>query len=100
MTVVRGAKELRNKESDRIAAICKNLKLLGANIDELDDGFKVGGSSKLRGVSLKTYDDHRIAMGFAVAELVADGDINLDNPDCISISFPEFFSTLESITKC
>ena len=70
------------------------------DIDELDDGFKVGGSSKLRGVSLKTYDDHRIAMGFAVAELVADGDINLDNPDCINISFPEFFSTLESITKC
>ena len=100
VTVVRGAKELRNKESDRIAAICKNLKLLGADIDELDDGFKVGGSSKLRGVSLKTYDDHRIAMGFAVAELVADGNINLDNPDCISISFPEFFSTLESITKC
>ena len=82
VTVVRGAKELRNKESDRIAAICKNLKLLGADIDELDDG------------------DHRIAMGFAVAELVSDGDINLDNPDCISISFPEFFSTLESITKC
>ena len=51
-------------------------------------------------MSLKTYDDHRIAMGFAVAELVADGDINLDNPDCINISFPEFFSTLDSITKC
>ena len=99
ITKVYGAEELRVKESDRIAAICDNLKNMGADVEELDGGFIIKGPTKLNGALIKTYDDHRIAMTFEIAALIAEGKTQLDNNLCISISFPEFYSTLESILQ-
>ena len=99
ITKVYGAEELRVKESDRIAAICDNLKNMGADVEELDGGFIIKGPTKLNGALIKTYDDHRIAMTFEIAALIAEGKTQLDNNSCISISFPEFYSTLESILQ-
>ena len=99
ITKVSGAEELRVKESDRIEAICDNLKNMGADVEELDDGFIIKGPTKLNGALIKTYDDHRIAMTFEIASLIAEGKTQLDNNSCISISFPEFYSTLESILQ-
>ena len=96
---VRGAGELRYKESDRIAATVANLRAMGADVDEFDDGFAVRGPRRLSGTALKSYGDHRIAMAFTVAALLADGDSELDDPECVSISFPEFFDLLESVVE-
>ena len=93
-TEVRDAEELRLKESDRIHAICKNLNSMGADIKELDDGFIINGPTQLKGATIETFHDHRIAMAFTVAELIADGDVVLDHPECASISFPEFYDEL------
>ncbi len=93
----RGAAELRVKESDRIAAVAANLRLLGARVEEFPDGMRVEGNQKLRGASLDCYGDHRIAMAFAVAALVAEGSTTLEGAGCVNISFPDFFSTLERV---
>ena len=98
-TVIKGAKELRYKECDRIYAICSNLKKMNANIQELDDGFIIEGPSKLIGARVDTYDDHRIAMAFFIAGLISEEPIILDNQDCVSISFPKFFQKLKEVTK-
>ena len=98
-TEIRGAKELRVKECDRIHAICKNLKKMGADIEELDDGFIINGPTNLNGAEIETFHDHRIAMAFSIAELVADGDVELDNPECVSISYPEFYDVLERLKQ-
>ena len=99
ITEVRDAKELRYKECDRIKAICKNLINMGANIKELEDGFIIKGPTLLKAAKIKTYNDHRIAMTFAIAGLVSNEDVELDNPDCVSISFPKFFQELERLKK-
>jgi 3-phosphoshikimate 1-carboxyvinyltransferase len=96
-TEVRDAEELRVKECDRIHAICKNLKSMGANIKELDDGFIIQGPTQLQGAEIETFHDHRIAMAFTIAGLVADGNVVLDHPDCASISYPEFYDELERL---
>ncbi len=96
-TEVRGAEELRVKECDRIHAICSNLKNMGANIQELDDGFIIHGSSQLKGAEIETFHDHRIAMAFTVAGLVSDGDVELDYPECASISYPKFYNELRRL---
>jgi len=98
-TEVRGAKELRVKECDRIYAVCSNLKNMGANIEELDDGFNIHGPTPLHGAEIETFHDHRIAMAFSIAGLVADGDVILDYPECASISYPEFYHVLESLKQ-
>jgi len=98
-TKVRDAEELRFKECDRIKAICKNLINMGANIKELDDGFIIKGPTPLKATKIKTYGDHRIAMTFAIAGLISKEDIELDNPDCVSISFPKFYQELERLKK-
>ena len=98
-TKVRDAEELRFKECDRIKAICKNLINMGANIKELDDGFIIKGPTPLKATKIKTYDDHRIAMTFAIAGLISKEEIELDNPDCVSISFPKFYQELERLKK-
>ena len=98
-TKVRDAEELRFKECDRIKAICKNLINMGANIKELDDGFIIKGPTPLKAAKIKTYNDHRIAMTFAIAGLISNEDIELDNPDCVSISFPDFFQQLKRLKK-
>ena len=98
-TVIKGAKELRYKECDRIHAICSNLKKMNANILELDDGFIIEGPSKLIGARVVTYGDHRIAMAFSIAGLISKEPVILDNQDCVSISFPNFFQKLKEVAK-
>jgi len=98
-TIIRGARELRVKESDRIESIIFNLKNMGALIEEFEDGFSITGPTKLNGVIIKTFGDHRIAMAFMIASLIASGTTKLDNYECVNISFPEFFDKLKSITS-
>ncbi|MGC8852913.1 MAG: 3-phosphoshikimate 1-carboxyvinyltransferase, partial [Hydrogenobacter sp.] len=94
---VRGARELRIKESDRIKAIVENLRSMGAKIEEYEDGFYIEGVEKLRGAHIKTYKDHRIAMTFSIAGLVAEGETIIDHPECVSVSYPEFYKDLERL---
>ncbi|MEP7149855.1 MAG: 3-phosphoshikimate 1-carboxyvinyltransferase [Acidobacteriota bacterium] len=92
---VRDAAELRVKETDRIAAIVENLRRMGAEAEEFEDGFKVG-KSKLIGARVDSFGDHRIAMAFAVAGLLADeGETEILGAECVDVSFPGFFETLQ-----
>jgi 3-phosphoshikimate 1-carboxyvinyltransferase len=96
-TVVSGAKELRVKETDRIKAIVSELKKMGADIKEKEDGFIVKGPSKLKGAVCESYNDHRIAMSLAVAALLAEGKTVIRNSECIDISFPGFEKILQKL---
>jgi len=96
-TVVSGAKELRVKETDRIKAIVSELKKMGVDIKEKEDGFIVEGPSKLKGAVCESYNDHRIAMSLAVAALLAEGKTGIRNSECIEISFPGFEKTLQNL---
>jgi len=93
--VVRHAAELRIKESDRIAALAEGLRRLGGSVEEHPDGLTVRGGPPLRGASVPSHGDHRIAMAFAVAGLGAAGETEIEDPACIAVSFPEFPSLLE-----
>lgn len=95
--VVTGAGELRVKETDRIRAICENLKKIGGDIEELPDGFIINGPSRLHGGEIKTYGDHRIAMAFSVADLLSDGAVRLDDATCVDISCPEFYQLIRKV---
>jgi len=97
-TVVRDAKELRVKETDRIAAIADNLRAMGVVVEMLEDGFVLEGPQKLKGASIDSRDDHRIAMAFSIAGLIADGETQIRHSECVDISYPGFFETLEKIT--
>jgi len=96
---IRDAKELRVKESDRIAATVAGLRSMGCEVDEFDDGLRVGGPNKLRGAKIDPRGDHRIAMAFTVAGLLAESDIEIEAADCVAVSFPEFFDLLESVIE-
>jgi len=96
-TVVSGAKELRVKETDRIKAIVSELKKMGADIEEREDGFTVNGPTRLQGAVCESYNDHRIAMSLAVAALLAEGKTIIKNSECIDISFPGFEKTLQNL---
>lgn len=95
---VRGAAELRVKESDRIAAVVQNLRLMGAAAEEFRDGFRIERSD-LNGAAVKSYGDHRIAMAFAVAGLLAEGETTIEGAECADVSFPAFFPTLSNIVS-
>ncbi len=95
---VRGAQELRVKEADRIKAIVENLKKMNACVEEFADGFRVE-KSDLKGAKINSFGDHRIAMAFSVAALFATGETEIIDADCVNVSFPEFFQTLNLITK-
>jgi 3-phosphoshikimate 1-carboxyvinyltransferase len=95
---VRDAAELRHKESDRISAVVANLKRMGAEVEEFEDGFRVGRSA-LAGARLDSYGDHRIAMAFAVASLFAEGESEITGADCVTVSFPDFFKVLEDVVR-
>ena len=96
---IRDAAELRVKETDRIAATVNNLRAMGAEVAEYDDGLAVSGPTSLRGAQLDSYGDHRIAMAFTVAALVADGESEISGAECVVISFPEFFELLETVVE-
>jgi 3-phosphoshikimate 1-carboxyvinyltransferase len=98
VSAVRGARELRVKESDRIRAIVENLRRMGAKVEEYEDGFSIEGGTPLRGALIKTYGDHRIAMGFTIAGLTAEGETQIDDPECVAVSYPTFFQDLERLT--
>jgi len=93
----RDAGELRVKESDRIASIARNLRAMGATCEERPDGLFVPGPQQLHGAVIETFDDHRIAMAFTVAGLIATGETVIQNADCAAISFPEFYRVVERI---
>lgn len=92
---VKGAQELRVKESDRIRAIVENLRAMGVKVEEYEDGFEIEGVESLKGANVKTYGDHRIAMAFSIAGLLADGETLIDNPGCVAVSYPEFYKDLQ-----
>jgi 3-phosphoshikimate 1-carboxyvinyltransferase len=96
---VRDAKELRVKESDRIAALASNLRLMGAHVEEREDGLKIPGGQTLHGAELDSFDDHRIAMAFAVAALRAQGETVVGNAAAAAISYPAFFQSLEEVVE-
>ena len=96
---VRGAGELRVKETDRIRTVVDNLRRLGVEAEEQTDGMIVPGRQTFRGAVFDSFGDHRIAMAFAVAALRADGPSVIENADAASVSFPEFWSTLARITR-
>jgi 3-phosphoshikimate 1-carboxyvinyltransferase len=96
---VRDAKELRVKESDRIAAVAANLRLMGAQVQEREDGLKIPGRQTLHGAELDSFGDHRIAMAFAVAALRASGETLIQGSESAAISYPAFFQTLEEVTE-
>ena len=95
---IRDAEELRLKESDRIATTVANLRAMGANVKEFDDGLRVGASG-LRGAKIRSFGDHRIAMAFTVAALLADGESEIDDSECVRISYPAFFESIESVIE-
>lgn len=98
-TIIKDAKELKVKESNRIQAVVNNLKRMGADIEELEDGMIIKGKSKLKGAKISTFNDHRIAMAFSIAGLVCESDVELDNTMCIDISFPGYFELLNYLIK-
>ncbi len=95
---IRGAEELRVKESDRIAATVENLRRMNATVKEFPDGFLVE-KSDLKGAKVNSFGDHRIAMAFAVAALLAGGETEIVGAECAGVSFPEFFEILLSVKK-
>src|SRR4051812_29419654 len=98
-TIIRHAQELRVKETDRIAAIAHNLRIMGAQVIEMNDGLEIHGPAPLRGARVSSFGDHRIAMAFAVAGLFADGETIIQDTDCITSSYPGFESALEDFVS-
>ena len=97
--IIRDAQELRIKESDRIALVAKNLRAMGAELTENSDGLEIPGNQSLHGASIDSGDDHRIAMAFAIAALRAQGDTEINGAEVAAISFPEFYTSLESLAQ-
>jgi 3-phosphoshikimate 1-carboxyvinyltransferase len=94
-TIIRHAQELRVKETDRIAAIAHNLRIMGAQVIELTDGLEIHGRASLRGARVASFGDHRIAMAFAVAGLFAEGETVVQDVECVRESYPGFEAALE-----
>jgi 3-phosphoshikimate 1-carboxyvinyltransferase len=98
-TIIRHAQELRVKETDRIAAIAHNLRIMGAQVIEMKDGLEIHGPAPLHGARVASFGDHRIAMAFAVAGLFADGETIVQDADCIRESYPGFEIALEEFVN-
>jgi 3-phosphoshikimate 1-carboxyvinyltransferase len=96
---IRDARELRVKESDRIRSVATNLRAMGAEVEEREDGMKIPGRQRLHGAELESFGDHRIAMAFAVAGLRAEGETRIKGADAAVISYPAFFDTLTAVAK-
>ena len=98
-TTIRNAEELKIKESNRIAATVTELKKIGADIEETNDGMIIYGKNSLQGGKVESYNDHRIAMALAIAGLISKEGVIIDNPRCVTISFPDFFNILDRMIK-
>ena len=99
ITTIKDAQELKVKESNRIDTVVTNLKAMGAHIEATDDGMIIEGGYPLHGAVIDSHLDHRIAMSFAVGALGADGETTIEGADCVKISYPEFYQTLESLIQ-
>jgi 3-phosphoshikimate 1-carboxyvinyltransferase len=97
-TTIRDARELRVKETDRIAAMAANLRHLGVIVEECDDGMDITGTERLAGGEATSFGDHRIAMSLSVASLVSAGGLIISDIDCVATSFPSFFRLLEKVS--
>lgn len=95
--IIRNASELRVKESDRIRSIVDNLRAMGADVLEYEDGLEIADPQRLKGARIDSRHDHRIAMAFAVAGLIAEGETVIDGHECVGVSFPNFFDTLDRL---
>lgn len=98
-TLIREARELRVKETDRIDAMVKNLRALGAEVEEFEDGLAVTGGKALQGATVDSYDDHRIAMAMGIAALVAAGETRILNAECAGVSFADFWDELRALSN-
>ena len=98
-TVIRDAAELKVKESNRIAIMVQNMKAMGADVEETEDGMIIHGGKPLHGAIIDTKKDHRIAMTFAVAAMAAEGETEILDADCVNISYPEFYKDLMTLAK-
>jgi 3-phosphoshikimate 1-carboxyvinyltransferase len=96
---IRDAAELRVKECDRIDAVVHNLRAMGAEVEEFPDGMLIPGRQKLHGAPIESFDDHRIAMAFAVAALHAEGETTIHGAEAVAVSFPEFFDALAKVVE-
>jgi len=96
-TRIADAAELRVKETDRLAAVAGNLKKMGAKVSEFPDGLEIEGPCRLTGAEIDSYGDHRIAMAFSVAALVAEGETVIRQAECADISFPGFYTLLRGL---
>ncbi|MBI5203290.1 MAG: 3-phosphoshikimate 1-carboxyvinyltransferase [Nitrospirae bacterium] len=99
ITTIRGAEELRVKESDRIKAMASGLRKMGAEVEEFRDGLSIKGNARLKGAVIESYGDHRIAMAFSIAALVAGGTTKINGISAVNISFPGFYKMLKGLTK-
>ena len=97
-TVIRDAAELKVKETNRIDTVTAGLKAMGADITPTDDGMIIEGTGQLNGASIQSYLDHRIAMAFSVAGLASDGETQIVDSQCVDVSYPEFYATLNSVS--
>ncbi len=96
-TIIRNARELRVKETDRISTVVENLRRMGADVTEFEDGLEIQGGKPLIGAELDSFGDHRIAMAFAIAGLFASGETVIKNTDCVNTSYPGFARHLDAI---
>lgn len=96
---VRDAQDLRNKETDRISALCANLRKMGLDVDEFADGFAFESKNIVFGSTFDSFDDHRIAMAFGIAALSLKGESIIRNAECVSISYPTFWETIQSLQR-
>ena len=99
ITTIKDAQELKVKESNRIDTVVTNLKAMGAHIEATDDGMIIEGGDPLHGAVIDSHLDHRIAMSFAIGALGADGETRIEGADCVKISYPEFYQTLEKLIQ-
>ncbi len=98
-TIIRDAHELRVKETDRIAAVAKNLRAFGVQVDEKEDGMEIEGGAKLRGAAVESFGDHRIAMASAILATFADGTSHIRDTACVDTSYPGFYEMLRKLAK-
>lgn len=96
-TVIKDAAELKVKESDRIAVVTENLSAMGCDITAAEDGMIIHGGHELHGAVIDSHSDHRIAMSFAVAAMIADGETEIRDADCVRISYPDFYHDMEML---
>jgi len=98
-TIIKDAAELKVKESNRIDVMTENLSRMGCDITATDDGMIINGGNALKGATIDSHADHRIAMSFAVAGLISDGDLDIEGAECVDISYPAFYGDLYSLIQ-